>query len=456
MNALTPTLPPYRKVRAQFPKKAKALFQPAPYKIFHGGRGSAKSWSFCRTLLILGSQRPLTILCTREVQKSIDESVYKLLKNQITELGMDDFYKPFDTEIRGANGTVFVFAGLKNQFTKIKSYEGVDICAVFEGTFISFNAWEVLLPTIRRDPPYGPFGQGSEVWVEFNPELATDETYKRFVLDPPPGAVVVEINYWDNPWFPDILRRLMETAKKKDPNGDGYLNVWCGKPKKALTGAIYANELSAALSDDPCRISPHVRYDKTRPVIVTFDLGRADTMAVWFIQQIGMDHAVIDYYGNTGHDFAHYMDYIDGLKYRISKVILPHDAKHKVVQARHSILRQARDNWGNERVPKPIPATSPITRINAVRAIFPRLFFAEGPTSEGVLGLQHYQYKVDENGQRGQQPLHNWASHPADSLGHYALSLQPDIYEREDEFDGGDDWAQHDERYAHETTGWMR
>lgn len=470
MNALTPTPPPFSKVRAQFPKRAKALFQPAWVKVFHGGRGGSKSWDFVRAALILGSQRPLTILCCREVQKSIDESAYKLIKNQITELGMDAFYTPLDTEIRGANGTRFVFAGLKNQFNKIKSYEGIDICIVFEATFISYNAWEVLFPTIRRDPPHGPFGQGSEIWIEFNPELSSDETYKRFVLDPPEGAVVVEINYWDNPWFPEFLRKQMEAAKKKDPHGDGYLNVWCGKPKKALTGAIYAKELAAALTDDPCRISPHIRYDKSRPVIVTFDLGRADTMSLWFIQQIGMDHAVIDYYGNTGHEFAYYLDVIEGKaddvleadnerrkKYRISKIILPHDAKHKVVQARHSILRQARDHYGNERVPKPIPATSPITRINALRSIFPRLFFAEVPTSAGVLGLQHYQYGVNEKGQRTQQPLHNWASHPADSLGHYALSLQPDIHEREDEFDGSEDWAQQrDDHYAHETTGWMR
>lgn len=437
----------------QFPEKAKVLFQPAPYKIFHGGRGSSKSWDFCRALLAIGATKKLFILCTREVQNSIDESVYKLLCDQIDAMGLQDFYQTYDLEIVGKNGTRFVFAGLKNQFRKIKSYEAIDICAVFEAATIADPVWEVLEPTIRRDPPFGPFGQGSEIWIEFNPELATDATYKRYVLDPPPGAVVVALNYWDNPWFPDILRRQMERMKEKDP--DNYLTVWAGKPRRVLQGAIYAKELEAALKDDPCRISPHIRYDPKRPVTVSFDLGRSDTCALWFTQQFGMDHAVIRYYGNTGYDFTHYIDEIRNMKYRVGKVILPHDASQKVISARFSVLKQARDEWGYERVPKPIPAVSDTIQINAVRTLFPRLFFAEKETAEGVQCLQHYRYGVDDRGQRTAAPLHDWASHAAKSLAYYALSLQADIYEREED--------QHDdfggavtEHHYDRPQGWMR
>lgn len=441
------------KLRVQFPKKARCLFKPAPYKVFHGGRGGSKSWDMVRAALILGAHRPLFILCTREIQKSIDESVFKLICDQIVAMGLEHVYKSMDQEIRGINGTRFIFAGLKNQFHKIKSTEGVDLCIVFEATFISYNAWEALLPTIRRDPPHGPFGEGSEVWVEFNPELATDETYKRWVLEPPDGTVTVDINYWDNPWFPQILRRQMEAAKKKDL--DNYSTVWAGKPRKTLVGAVFAKELQSALSDDPCRISPHIKYDRSKPVIVSFDLGRADTMSLWFFQQFGMDHAVIRYYGNTGFEFAHYLDYINETKYRISKIILPADAKAKVIQARHSVLQQARTEFGHERVPKPLPNISPAVHIQATRSIFPRLFFAEKDTAEGVLGLQHYKYKVsDTTGQRSNEPLHDWASHPASSLGHYALSLQADIYEREDDLPEEDFAAA--ETYREQTTGWMR
>lgn len=440
------------------------MFQPAPYKIFHGGRGSAKSWSFCRALLSLGTRRPLFILCTRETQHSIDESVYKLLCDQIGAMGLEHFYTPFDTEIRGINGTRFAFAGLKNQFRKIKSYEGIDICAVFEANNIADPAWETLEPTIRRDPPFGPFGEGSETWIEFNPELATDATYKRYVLDPPEGAVVMEMNYWDNPWFPDILRKQMLRMKAK--NLDDYNTVWAGKPRRVLKGAVYAKELQAALDDDPCRISPHIRYDPKKPVDVAFDLGRADTCALWFFQQHGMDYAVIRYYGNTGFDFTHYIDFIQdcGVKdadgklrpYRIRKVILPHDAKQKVLSARFSILQQARDEWGYERVPRPIPAVSDVIQINAVRTMFPRFFFAEQETQEGVQCLQHYAYGIDEKGQRTAAPLHNWASHAAKSLAYYCLSHQPDIYEREDEPEdefGRQDYPVHPLR--DQSTGWM-
>lgn len=436
-----------------YPEKAECLFKPAPYKIFHGGRGSAKSWSFCRALLNIGATTKLFILCTREIQKSIDESVFKLLCDQIDAMGMSHFYKPYDMEIRGRNGTRFVFAGLKNQFHKIKSYEGIDICAVFEAVNIADPVWEVLEPTIRRDPPFGPFGQGSEIWIELNPELSTDATYKRYVLDPPEGSQVVEINYWDNPWFPDILRKQMERMKAKDP--DNYLTIWCGKPRKVLQGAIYAKELLGALQDDPCRISPHVRYDPKKPVTVVFDLGRADTCALWFVQQFGMDHAVIRYYGNTGFDFTHYLEEIRGMKYRINRVVLPHDAVQKVLSARFSIQEQAIEEWGKERVPKPIPAVSDAIQINAVRSLFPRLFFNEKDTQEGVQCLQHYRYGVDERGQRTAAPLHDWASHAAKSLAYYALSLQADIYTREPE--ELDEFGRlMDTTYQQQDTGWMR
>lgn len=443
------------KLRVQWPKKAKALFTPAPYKVMHGGRGGSKSWNFVRAALALGANRSLFILCTREIQQSIDESVYKLICDQIVRMGMEHVYEPYDNEIRSKiNGTRIVFAGLKNQFNKIKSYEGIDLCIVFEATHIADPAWEALIPTIRRDPPFGPFGQGSEIWVEFNPELATDNTYKRWVLEPPEGTIVIEINYWDNPWFPEISRRQMEAARAKSE--DNWRTVWAGKTRKSLVGAVFAKELEAALSDDPCRISPHIKYDKTKPVTVSFDLGRADTMSLWFFQQFGMDHAAILYYGNTGYEFSHYLDYIHDTKYRINRLILPADAKAKVIQARHSILRQARDDFGNERVPKPLPNIAPAVHIQASRALFPRLFFAEGPTAEGVLGLQHYQYGVnDKTGQRTGQPLHNWASHPASSLGHYSLSLQADIYEREDE-PTDEDFSEHHAHHQDQPTAWMR
>src|ERR1700722_3308933 len=160
--------------------------------------------------------------------------------------------------------------------------EGIDICIVFEATFISEHSWSVLLPTIRRDAPHGPFGKGSEVWIEFNPELATDYTYKYWVLNPPNGTIRVEIGWRDNPWFPEYSRRQKDDLRKRDY--DSYLTVWEGKPRRVLQGAIFSKELELAQAEG--RINPNIQVDRTKPVDVSADLGRSDMMSLWFSQQI--------------------------------------------------------------------------------------------------------------------------------------------------------------------------
>lgn len=420
----------------------------------HGGRGSTKSWDFARALLILGSNRKLFIVCAREIQKSIKESVHKLLSDQVIELHLSNFYEVTDTEIRGANGTRFVFVGIRSNAAAIKSMEAIDIFAVFEATFVSQASWEIVLPTVRRDPPFGPFSQGSEVWVEFNPELASDYTYKYWVLNPPSGTVVIPINYYDNPWFPEILRKQMEEMKARDH--DSYLTIWEGKPRKVLKGSIYAKELAAAISGD--RISPHVQPDRAKGVIVTFDLGSKDMCAMWFLQQIGMEHHAIDFYGNVGFGIDHFLEQIQQRKYIIQSIWLPHDASniHQVARKGrtfNTIERQVRDAYpGGDRV-RVIPRIANKTiAINAVRMLFPRLYFAEGPCADGILALQHYRYEVNpETNERSNTPLHDWASNPADALATYAQGLiegaEPQIEEGRDMSDEapahGQAWMSH-------------
>ena len=116
------------RVKAQFPAKLQPLFEPHPYKVLYGGRDGAKSWGVARALLILGTQKPLRILCARETMDSIRESVHQLLSDQIVNLGLEKFYNALQSEVRGANGTEFVFAGLRKQtVSSIKSYEAIDI-----------------------------------------------------------------------------------------------------------------------------------------------------------------------------------------------------------------------------------------------------------------------------------------------------------------------------------------
>ena len=329
---------------AQFPVKALPLFEPALYKVMYGGRGGSKSWDFCRALLILGSRRRLFILCAREIQRSIAESVHRLLAMQLAPLGLADFYAVQSHRIVGKNGTEIVFAGIKQNINAIKSMEAIDICAVIEANGVSAHSWDTLLPTIRRDPPHGPFGKGSEVWIEFNPELATDETYKRWVLNPPNDTKVIEINWRDNEWFPEILHKQKEEMRKRDY--ENYLTVWEGKVRRVVQGAIYAKELEAAMKSG--RVIPTIHVDKSRAVDIGVDLGRADMCALWFVQQIGMEHRFVDYYANFGFDWSHYLEEIQLRKYRIGKIYLPHDARHQQLAAKKSIEAQTRDAYPND------------------------------------------------------------------------------------------------------------
>jgi phage terminase large subunit len=207
-----------------FPVKLQFLFRrKGRYKVARGGRGAAKSWGFARALLLLGTQSPLRILCAREVQKSIADSVHQLLCDQIAALGLQKWYKITDTQITGKNGTTFIFAGLLRNINNIKSLEGVDIVWIEEAEKVSKVSWRKLIPTIRK--------AGSQIWVTYNPDEEDDPTHKKFGSDNPadwpPDCEVIEMNWWDNPWFPEELRKEMEYDYKVDP--DTAAHVWEGK-----------------------------------------------------------------------------------------------------------------------------------------------------------------------------------------------------------------------------------
>src|SRR5215831_6175534 len=266
-----------------FPDKLGVLFEPARYKVAYGGRGGAKSWSFARALLLIGAKRRTRVLCCREFQNSIRESVHKLLCDQIEELRLGSFYSPQATTITGRNGTEFSFEGLRHNSQKIKSYEGLDIAWVEQGERVSKGSWDILVPTLRKD--------ASEIWVTLNPELESDESYQRFVVNPPAGAIVIEQGWRDNPWFPGVLRAEMEELHRRDP--DAWLNIWEGKCRHALEGAIYAHELRDAASEG--RIT-RVPIASGVPVHTAWDLGHSDQTAIWMFQRVGFEHRLVDYF----------------------------------------------------------------------------------------------------------------------------------------------------------------
>jgi phage terminase large subunit len=205
--------------RIEMPRWADDFTSPARYKVAYGGRGSSKSWTFARMILLEAIRRPILVLCAREIQGSIRDSVHRLLINQIEELGVSPFFVWGENHLRGRNGTEFLFKGLRHNVEEIKSTEAVDICWVEEAHFVREDSWKLLTPTVRAP--------GSEIWITFNPEDAAAPTYKRFVLDPPKNSIVRKVNWRENPWFPPELDEERREMLERDP--DAYQTVWEGE-----------------------------------------------------------------------------------------------------------------------------------------------------------------------------------------------------------------------------------
>lgn len=393
----------------EFPEKLECLFRPGRYKILYGGRGGAKSWGIARALLALGTSNRLRVLCAREIQKSIADSVHRLLADQVTAMGLGSFYEVQQTTIKGVNGTLFFFAGLRHNINNIKSVEGADIVWVEEAQTVSKSSWDTLIPTIRKP--------GSQIIVSFNPELDTDETYKRFVLNPPPDAEVVRIGWQDNPWFPAVLKQERETMKARDP--DGYLTTWEGHCRQTLDGAIYAKEVRAAT--EGARIT-RVPYEPNKPVHTFWDLGRADKTSIWFAQIVGFEFRVIDFYENRGEVLPHYLKELQGRPYVYGDHWLPHDANNELLASERTIAQQMRAAGFTVRI---TPKTSVSNGINAARTLFPNVWFDAEKCADGLNALRRYRYDVDaENGQFSDKPLHDDASHAADAFRYLAVALR--------------------------------
>lgn len=393
----------------EFPEALECLFKPARYKTLYGGRGGAKSWGIARALLLQGTTKPLRVLCAREMQTSITQSVHKLLKDQIAAMGLSGFYEVQNYVIKGMNGTEFTFHGLKHNIANIKSIEGVDVCWIEEAQTVSKSSWDTLIPTIRKD--------GSEIWISFNPSLEADETYQRFVVSPPTGAIVQKINWADNPWFPDVLRQEMEDLKIKDY--DAYLNVWEGHCKQTLDGAIYADEVRAATTAGRFTKVP---YDPSKPVHTYWDLGRADKTAIWFVQMVGFEFRIIDYYENQGKALGHYLKELQSRPYVYGDCWLPHDANNELLASEQTIAQQCRAFGFKVRV---TPKTSVVNGINAARTVFATCWFDSEKCADGLQALRNYRYEVDpETQQYSTNPLHDWASHGADAFRYFAVSLK--------------------------------
>lgn len=432
-----------------FSAKVAELFRPHRWKVLYGGRDGIKSWSVARALLVLASQRPLRVLCCRQVQNSIKESVHKLLSDQIEELGLSAEFDVLEHEIRGRRfNSQFVYTGLeKHTKESMKSFEGVDIAWVEEAANVSRHSWSILEPTIRKP--------GSEIWVTFNPDMDTDETYVRFVVSPPPEAWVQEMNWRDNLWSSresELVRTSMMARSKEE-----YDHVYEGKPKSAVEGAVYQREVADLIATGRYAPCP---YDPRLKVHTIWDMGWNGACTIHLVQS---DLSAIRIIGYLEGRFMRTNEWVALLKLMPLNWgwdWLPHDGFHAARQtglSDYDVLRNAgRKVRGRaDGVPGP-ERVSEEAGMRQLRQVFPQIYLHQGgeellpapyrdPNQQLLPGLlyrstarllecwKRFRYNIPKHGEP-QMPVSDEYKHGCD--GSRYLSLVAHRLSNEDEWSG--------------------
>ena len=434
-------------IEVEFPEIYDPLDEPYRYKVLYGGRAAARSWTIARKLLLRGSQEPLRILCTRELQKSIQQSVHKLLLIQIKKLGLEYFYNTNKSAIEGLNGTEFIFFGTRHNPDEIKSTEGINIAWIEEGHSLTEESWDIIDPTIREE--------GSEVWISYNTRFKFDYIHKLFVIDkPPPETLVIKGSYKDNPFFPEVLRKQMETMKEKDY--EKYLNIWEGELKTLAEGAIFGKQITA-LKKNNRRI--YIPIQSNCEVCTFSDVGKNDPSAYWFMQQVGKEYRFIDYFEGRLEEIEYYTRALKGLGYNYGHHYFPHDADHDRLGMKRNIKEQFEDGGI-----KPITIVQRVSDktvgIELARDIFSQCWFHIGNDDglevedcdgylnvpgipddmrtraqrmdKGMDALSNYRYKYRElENVYAQTPHHDWASNGADAFMQFAQGYPETVESRD-------------------------
>ena len=274
---------------------------------------------------------------------------------------------------------------------------------------MSRNSWNILVPTIRAE--------GSEIWADFNPQLDTDETYQRFIVNTPPDCVLIPMSYRDNPWFPEVLERERAHMQRTDPTE--YENVWEGKCRTSVAGAIYASEIRDAIEHKRVRPLP---YDPLLRVHTVWDIGWNDRMSVIFAQRQLSELRIIDFLEDSHRTYDWYVNEIRNRRYNLGQAFLPHDAAHGSAQTGLSAIEVLR-KLGLVCAP-PLPRKDVEEGIKATRLVFPRMFFDEVRCAPLIEHLKRYRRAIPVTTQEPQGPLHDEHSHAADALRYLAMCAE--------------------------------
>lgn len=427
---------PYQAI-IEIPDKLVPVFEgEADVRGAHGGRGSGKTRTFALMAAIRAHMwdmqgRSGIILCARQFMNSLADSSIEEVKEAIRS---QDWLAPHfeigETYIRTVSRRIsFSFIGLSRNLSSIKSKARLLLAWVEEAEPVTDEAWTKLIPTLREED--------SELWITWNPERKTSATNKRFRFSDDPRTKIVQLNYRDNPWFPDILDRQRLKDMRERP--DQYEHIWEGDFITVAEGAYFARQLTRARDDGRlCRVNA----DPLMTYRAVWDIGgtgaKADATAIWIVQFIGPEVRLLDYYEAVGQPLATHINWLRDNGYTRAQCILPHDgaAHDKVYDTTYEgALRAA--GFDVAVIPNQ-GAGAAMQRIEAARRLFPQMVFDETRCQAGIEAIGWYHEKRDEARGIGLGPDHDWSSHGSDAFGLIAIArplLVPSMIDENDEYD---------------------
>lgn len=392
--------------------------KPADVRGSHGGRGSGKTRSFAKMTAVIGymfgmSGQKGQILCARQYMNSLEDSSLEEVKRAIEdEPFLLDYYEVGEKYIKSKDGNIwYSFAGLDRNISSVKSKGRILICWVDEAAKVTNHAWSVLEPTLREEGE----GWNAELWITWNPERKSDavESYRH---SNDPRVIIEEMNWRDNPKFPDKLERQRQRDLKERP--DEYDHIWEGAYGN-VQGSILGKLVS--LAEREGRINDDVMFDYDGAgVELSCDLGFHDTTYFWYWQRRAGGYSVIMCEGQSGWDAQDWIERIREVlsksKMPLRKIWMPHDARAKTFQSKYSSIEQFVTAFGADKVAI-VPQSKKEAQINAARHILKSCEFNKTFCETGLDGLRAWEFKYNEDTQAfSREPVHNWASHPSDAF----------------------------------------
>jgi phage terminase large subunit len=419
------------KAQIKLPAKLVPVFEgKADVRGSYGGRGSAKTRSFALMTAVRAYKwdmegRQGIILCARQFMNSLADSSLEEIKAAIRETEwLLPHFDIGENYIRTKSGRVsYSFVGLARNLNSIKSKFRILLAWIDEAEPVTEEAWVKLIPTLREED--------SELWLTWNPERKKSATNQRFRhANDNERTKIVEMNWRDNPWFPDILDRARTKDQRERP--DQYEHIWEGAYLTVAEGAYFAKALTLARQEG--RIG-RVSADPLMTLRAVWDIGgtgaKADATAIWVVQYVGREVRFTDYYEAVGQPLAAHVNWLRSNGYEKALCVLPHDgaAHEKIVDATYEgALRAA--GFSCRVVPNQ-GAGAAMMRVETARRLFPQMWFDAERCAGGIEAIGWYHEKKDEERGIGLGPNHDWSSHGADAFGLAAVAYEPPQQHRE-------------------------